>query len=327
MSRVCAGGIEANTESVAAAERFDFWHDVICAAFVRLEAETLPSERPFSAEIASRNLGPLTLSRVRAEPHAVQRSIRLINQEPRDDVLVSVQLSGTAAVRQDDRQAILKPGDFALYDATRPYNLIMREHFEMLVLQFDRRFLMERCPSPEHLTALRIAGDNPEAAAVSGYLRSLRSVALEPDDFVSRQLATSALDLLGAALAGRFGADGSPNSKRTMYFLRACNYINVHASDPTLTLTQVAAAVGVSLRYLHAVFSDHDISVGEYLIKRRLSRCLEELLSPPSATKTITEIALKHGFKSAAHFTRRFSEAYGRCPSDVRRNGLAGSDS
>ena len=41
-----------------------------------------------------------------------------------------------------------------MYDATRPYDLIMREQFEMLVFQFDRDFLMERCPSPEHLTAV-----------------------------------------------------------------------------------------------------------------------------------------------------------------------------
>ena len=39
-----------------------------------------------------------------------------------------------------------------MYDATRPYDQIMREQFEMLVFQFDRDFLMERCPSPEHLT-------------------------------------------------------------------------------------------------------------------------------------------------------------------------------
>lgn len=85
-------GISANTDDVTPRERFDFWHEVICTAYVRLEAETLPSDNPFHAEIAMAEMGPLTLSRVRSEPHAVQRSPALISAEPRDEILVSVQL-------------------------------------------------------------------------------------------------------------------------------------------------------------------------------------------------------------------------------------------
>lgn len=316
--------IAVTTDSVSAKERFDFWHEVICTAFVRLEAETLPSERPFRAEISRSDLGPLTLSRVRAQPHAVQRSTRLINEEPRDEVLVSVQLRGNAVIQQDERQAVLDPGDFAMYDATRPYDLIMREQFEMLVFQFDRQFLMERCPSPERLTAVRMSNDTTVAAPVSSFLRSLEPLALGDDNAVSRQLATSALDLLGVALADRFGTEGSPNAGRTKHFLRACTYMNAYASDPDLTPVRIASSIGVSLRYLHAIFKEHGMTVNEYLIKRRLARCMDELLSPMAASRTITEIAHSNGFKTSAHFSRRFAETYGRTPRDVKRVGSAG---
>lgn len=315
--------IAVTTDAVAAKERFDFWHEVICTAFVRLEAETLPSEQPFRAEIARSDLGPLTLSRVRAQPHAVQRSTQLISAEPRDEVLVSVQLRGNAVIQQDDRQAVLDPGDFAMYDATRPYDLIMREQFEMLVFQFDRQFLMERCPSPERLTAVRMSNDTTVTAPVSAFLRSLEPLALGDDNAVSRQLATSALDLLGVALADRFGTDGSPNAGRTKHFLRACTYMNAYASDPDLTPARIASSIGVSLRYLHAIFKEHGMTVNEYLIKRRLARCMDDLLGPMASTRTITEIAHSNGFKTSAHFSRRFVEAYGRSPREVRRSGLS----
>ena len=315
--------IAVTTDSVSARERFDFWHEVICTAFVRLEAETLPSERPFRAEIARSDLGPLTLSRVRAQPHAVQRSTRLINEEPRDEVLVSVQLKGNAVIQQDDRQAVLDPGDFAMYDATRPYDLIMREQFEMLVFQFDRQFLMERCPSPERLTAVRMSNDTTVAAPVSSFLRSLEPLALGDDNAVSRQLATSALDLLGVALADRFGTEGSPSAGRTKHFLRACTYMNAYASDPDLTPARIASSIGVSLRYLHAIFKEHGMTVNEYLIKRRLARCMDDLLSPMAASRTITEIAHSNGFKTSAHFSRRFAEAYGRTPRQVKLGELS----
>ncbi len=310
------------TDAVSAKERFDFWHEVICTAFVRLEAETLPSEQPFEAEIARSDFGPLTLSRVQAQPHAVQRSTQLISAEPRDEVLVSVQLRGNAVIQQDDRQAVLNPGDFAMYDTSRPYELIMREQFEMLVFQFDRKFLMERCPSPERLTAVRVSNDTTVTAPVSAFLRSLEPLALGEDNAVSRQLAASALDLLGVALAARFGAEASPNAVRTEHFLRACTYVNSYASNPDLTPARIALSTGVSLRHLHAVFKDHGLTVNEYLIKRRLARCMDDLLSPRAAACTITEIALSNGFKTSAHFSRRFVEAYGRSPSEVRRSGL-----
>ena len=310
-------GISANTDDVAPRERFDFWHEVICTAYVRLEAETLPSENPFHAEIAVADMGPLTLSRVRSEPHAVQRSPTLISAEPRDEILVSVQLRGEAVVAQDDRQAVLRPGDFAMYDTTRPYDLVMRERFEMLVLQFDRQFLTERCPAPERLTAIRLANDSAVTAPVSSFLRSLEPVALGEDNAVSRQLATSALDLLGVALADQFGSD-NPRAGHTQHFLRACTYINAYFSDPNLTPSRIASAVGVSVRYLHAIFAEHNMTVNRYLIKRRLARCHDDLLSRRCASRTITEIALTHGFKTAAHFSRCFSETYGTTPSSVR---------
>ena len=315
--------ISANTGDVALRERFDFWHEVICTAYVQLEAEALPSDNPFHAEISVAELGPLAVSRVRSEPHAVQRSPSLINSEPRDEVLVSVQLKGEAIVQQDDRQAVLKPGDFALYDTTRPYDLIMREQFEMLVLQFDREFMVERCPSLDLLTAIRMTNNSKVTAPVSSFLRSLEPIALGEDNAVSRQLATSALDLLGVALADQFGSD-SPKANHTQHFLRACTYINAYASDPDLTPKGIASEVGISVRYLHAIFKEHGVTVNRYLIKRRLARCHDDLLNPNLASRTITEIAFRHGFKNSAHFSRSFAAAYGTTPTEIRRQALAG---
>ncbi len=314
---------QLSTDTVDSGERFDFWHEVICNAFVRLEAESLPGSKTFRAEISNTTLGPLTLSRVAAEPHAVHRSKALIGDEPRDEILVSVQLSGTTIVEQDDRQAVLQPGDFAMYDATRPYDLTMPREFEQLVLQFDRRFLLERCPSPEPLTAIRMSNNSSVTAPVSAFLRSLESITLDDGQAVSHQLATSALDLLGVALADQFGSEASPAAGRTKHFLGACTYINAYADDPDLNPARIGAAIGVSVRSLHQLFRDHDTSVNRYIMSRRLARSMDELVSPAHTSRSITDIAMSHGFKTAAHFSRSFSEAYGITPSDARKGGFA----
>ena len=314
-------GTQVSTDAVEQRNRFDFWHEVICSAFVRLEAESVSDESAFGAEIASADLGPLTLSRVRAQSHAVRRSKRLISDEPRDEVLVSIQIRGTAVVDQDERQAVLRPGDFALYDATRPYDLSMPEEFEMLVLQFNRQFLLERCPSPELFTAIRMRNTSTVSAPVSAFLRSLEPLALGEDAAVSRQLATSALDLLGVAFADQFGAANSPAAEKTKHYLRACTYINAYADDSSLNPETIASSVGVSLRYLHQLFREHDTSVVKYLITRRLARCRDDLMSPQFRDRTVTDIATAHGFKTASHFSRVFSETYGMTPSGARKLG------
>ena len=80
---------------------------------------------------------------------------------------------------------------------------------------------------------------------VPAFLRSLEPLALGEDNAVARQLAASALDLIGLALADRFGAEGSPNAGRTKHFLRACTYMNAYASDPDLTPARIASSTGV----------------------------------------------------------------------------------
>ena len=317
------GSQQLSTSDIEERSRFDFWHEVICSAFVRLEAEALSDDGNFDAEITSTDLGPLTLSRVRATSHSVRRSKELISDEPRDEVLVSIQIRGTAVVDQDERQALLRPGDFALYDATRPYDLSMPGEFEMLVLQFNRQFLLERCPSPELLTAIRMRNNSTVRAPVSAFLRSLEPLSLGDDSVVSRQLATSALDLLGLAFADQFGAEASPGSERTKHYLRACTYINAFADDSGLTPAIIASSIGVSLRFLHQLFKEHDTTVNKYLIKRRLARCMDDLISPSMQGRTVTEIAMARGFKTASHFSRLFAETYGVTPSDARSAGVS----
>jgi len=48
---------------------------------------------------------------------------------------------------------------------------------------------------------------------------------------------------------------------------------------------------------------------------------MDELVSPHASALTITEVAMKHGFKTVSHFSRCFSEAYGKTPSEARRSG------
>lgn len=101
-------------------------------------------------------------------------------------------------------------------------------------------------------------------------------------------------------------------------FRRFCRYIELNLGDGGLTPFKVAAAHGVSLRYLHLVFAEQDTSIGRWVRQRRLSHCHREL-SQAGRGGNITEVALRWGFNDMAHFSRAFRAQYGTSPRIVSR--------
>ena len=306
------------TEMVREYERFDYWHDVICRTYVNIDAETLPSERTFHAELVAVDAGPVTLSRVQAEPHHVRRSSALIESRPHDTFMVSLMLCGAGILAQEGREVVLGTGDAALYDGSRPFRLALPDRFDMIVLQFSREALLQRCPLAGQLTASRLPGDAPAVTPVSSFLRSIQLGALCEGTTVARQVGASILDILAVTLAEQLGAEPAPGARRKRYFLRACSVINTHADDPSLDPTQIASSIGLSVRYLHMLFRENGTSVTKHVFRQRLARCHDDLVDATKAHMSITDIAHARGFKSSAHFARRFADAYGATPSSVR---------
>jgi hypothetical protein len=77
----------------------------------------LPRARPLQ-------VGGLNLTRVDSDAQTVVRTKRLIARSVDDTMLVSFAVQGGGRVVQDGREALLEPGDLALYDTTRPYQLL-----------------------------------------------------------------------------------------------------------------------------------------------------------------------------------------------------------
>jgi transcriptional regulator GlxA family with amidase domain len=62
--------------------------------------------------------------------------------------------------------------------------------------------------------------------------------------------------------------------------------------------------------------------VAQFIIAERLEQARRELCDPRAADRSITQIAMACGFKSAAHFSRRFAARFDRSPTEARRLAL-----
>ena len=100
---------------------------------------------------------------------------------------------------------------------------------------------------------------------------------------------------------------------------QALDHIATHI-DGTLTVQQVADAVGTSVRSLQQGFQRHrQTSPQAHLKAVRLARVRAELLDG-NARGSIEEVARRWGFVNRGHFALDYRQAFGELPSETRRS-------
>ena len=311
--------VSFSTATVDQRSQLSYWREVVCATFVQLGVERL--QRPavgFRGEVTAQSLGGLRVATVVSEPHAVFRSPEMIRWSPEDDFLVNLAIRGRAVVAQDGREAVLRPGDFTVYDSARPYRIHCPDPFRLLVLKIPRGLFASHCQLPPGATAAAVQGDRGVGALFSSLLRSLpaHTPGLPPE--VVGQVGVNVLELLGTVLSD-LASDVRPALPREAQLLRARRYITDHLSDPGLSPATAAEAIGLSVRYLHLLFQTESTSPFRWILERRLELAARLLADPRQASRSITNIAFAVGFKDASHFTRVFKHRYAVGPRDYRR--------
>ena len=162
-----------STDAVPLQQRLEYWTDMICNVYVQLACDAVPT-RNFKGDIRNHRLPNLDLSVVRSAAQKVMRSTEHVSRSTDDCFLVSIQTAGTGVVRQDGRDAVLSPGDFALYDSTRPYELVFREDFEQIVLKLPGERLRDLVRGTQGLTATTVSGREGAGHLLIGMIRTLK---------------------------------------------------------------------------------------------------------------------------------------------------------
>lgn len=314
------------TQDVKEHERFDFWREAICDVFVQLDASQLSTDT-FSGILKNGWMKEIQISEVIADSQEVIRSPRQIQKASEDFFLISLQLEGTGYIEQNNRIAALAPGDFTMYDSTRPYTLYFSHSFKQLVFQFPRSLLFERLPSAEEMTAILLPGNRHQiSSTVSSLLHTISSSYLYLDSRAQLRMNDTLLDLLSVVLSSVTNTNlEGLHSRADIYRLHAKSFIYKHLANPNLTPTLIAFHLGISERYLHKLFESEEASVASFIRNKRLEQCKNDLVHPKFRHASIIDIALRWGFNNAAHFSRIFKDRYGMSPSSFRK--LNDSDS
>jgi AraC-like DNA-binding protein len=314
-----------STHGVEPRQRLAFWTDMVCNTYVQLDCDAAAGSTTIEGDIRADALATLQLSTVTATPQVVRRTAAKIARASEDYFLVSIQTQGEGVIAQDGRTARLAPGDFALYDSTRPYELRFDRPFQQYVLRLPGATLRTALRDTQLLTASTVSGQRGAGHLMIGMIRTLAADigTLAPESAAA--VAESVTQILIAGLSALPAARRQPVSRLTGYHreqIKAC--ASSRLRDPALTVASIAAQLRVSPSTLHRAWAGEACSIAEWIWAQRLDGARRDLCDPNLSARSVSEIAFSWGFNDAAHFSRAFRARFACAARELRTGRSAG---
>lgn len=272
------------------------------------------------AEVAS--LGSLTLARIDSTGAIVSRkNEEFLNPDFKRYSFILV-LDGDVIISHHLGMSELKTGQFILIDNSHPRSMFVPNKLSLLLVSIPRVVLSRYLSDPQQYEALVLntdhppsSPDNPLFGVILSSWDKLKSGSLRE---FAPVLSDTLLRRISEAYAGHVHHQ---SNRRTRRITQAKDLIEEQLCNPELTVEAIAEGMGVSSRYLRALFTKSE-KISHYILRRRLEECARLLADPQLQHLSITAIAFRCGFNSMAHFSRTFKKAYNVTPRDYRRSQL-----
>ncbi|MCA1362981.1 helix-turn-helix domain-containing protein [Bradyrhizobium sp. IC3069] len=309
-----------DTAGVRSAEQFAYYREAICQAFMNLTPEPAAA-LGFPASVEHVRLGGAAINRVSFPEHVVRRSAADIAASDRSCFYLNLKLGGRCRIQQDGREISLSPGQVGIFASDRQFALLHDRGPQLQVASFwvPSEALRERLPASLDVTAGRVSDDPFVGHLIAETARTLTDGALRMTEDAGERLFRVLIELVAVSLSRQSRA-GTAESESlvdatTLALKRA---IHRRLREPGLSVANVAAAVGISERYVHKLLARSGSSFTDYVIDQRLDGAARDLRNPAMAERAIGLIAFDWGFSDLSHFTRRFKQRFGCRPRDWR---------
>lgn len=300
-----------DTRQLPAGVARDRWQELIGVLF---DAKPLgPSEEDFSVALNAWLVDSVGIAHMKASPHHFSRSRNKIARDGMDGFILQFYTTGESLDRFGSYTA--KPGDLYVLDMAQPMSTLTSPHAHVDIA-VPRRLLAPLLTGPNNCHQRILDAKLPLVTLLRGatlnYVRNL-----------SRFSASDAQAALGPLLGLAAAAINGSVEERDVAPVRIAvltnikRYIESHLLEPSLTFEAVLGEFGLTRRSLYRVFEPLG-GFQAYIRKRRLDCARQMLKDPNMRSYSVSDIAMKHGFPNAEHFSRSFRKEFSCTPREAR---------
>lgn len=272
----------------------------------------------YSASIRRRRFDNYVFTNIIADPMAGFRRVEDVKRDRDEYFCLLFFDGGRCSLSQGRNESLVQANTISLWDSTRPAMFANAEPIAQNSILIPHRDAKTIVPGIEDMCGLVVDGSAGLGAILLSHLRQIHSTidTVPPEDRPAVLRAT--VELLAATFRPKLDHTASTTFRQAL-LNRVQDYIVANLSEPTLSPASIAAAFRFSPRYLHRLFEEFDVTVGEWIRRRRLINARADLTAAGQRSLSVTEIAMRHGFADASHFSHAFKAAFGMGPRDFRK--------
>ncbi|MFJ4112303.1 transcriptional regulator FeaR [Pseudomonas sp. NPDC089758] len=251
-------------------------------------------------------------------PH-IHRDIKDIKRDGHDFFYLVHQVAGNSTMVHCENQSTLNPGDLVLLDSSRPSDFYFSGMSEQISLVIPRHRI-EVKGKGQKLKLNNKINATSRTGVVAGLITH-QFFERSDEDKELEALMDALISLIRPSVASSENAPLSYSAKvQQTYFEKALHYIDARLANFELNPDMIAGELGTSKRTLQRIFAQQGLSIGRYILDRRLDRCASEFESETDIQK-ISAVAFAWGFNDVSHFSRAFKTRFGVSPRCFRSKG------
>ncbi|GAB2515116.1 AraC-like ligand-binding domain-containing protein [Nocardiopsis aegyptia] len=294
-------------------DRIDHFEAAASGAFAPLRMRTT-GDSPFQGAFTSARVDQLVLTHITAAPVVVRRDADVITSTDPDLIKVAWHGSGRAGVGQGGRQCLLSPGDLVVYETAHPYELPFWEPYDTVVVGVPSSRFGAHADVLRRRVAMPVRADGGLRGIVSAMFRGMASggVGDGASGAAQHHLASALVSLVCAAFSDTVPSDDEDPMGR----VRA--YCLANLGDPGLSVESVAAAHGMSTRYLYKLCRAGGFTLARWVRSERLARIRRDLADPVLAERPTAVIAARWGVLDTGHLGRMLRAEFGVTAREIR---------
>ena len=295
--------------------RYERWREEFGRRWVAADFEPI-GENYFVNQFSGTEHSFLALCHMRSTPSCFYRRSDPVSSGYR---YVLVAAGSILRARQCGRSIDLSSGQMTLISADEPAEVAQITEGDRWSIRISHKILADCCKNVDDKIA-RLVDASDLTKLLFHHIETAHRLGPKLGASASHAIAQHTLDLVGLCL----GAERDAAHLASRRGLAAARLEAIKAGilqrlgSPDLGLAQIAAAHGVSTRYVQHLFELSGQSFTSFVLEQRLLAAYRLLREPKSRWRKVSDIAAATGFSDISYFNRVFRNRFDATPTEVR---------